>query len=358
MTQINHADHHALLADQDDDKQSLACTGNDDAYNDEFADAYDEAVMDGRQSYVVQVADVGMRLDKLSATVFADFSRASLQKMIDDGLLTVNGRQLKAKYAVQLHDMIELVAKKNDELMDLPEEMALAIVYEDEDVLVVNKAVGLVVHAGAGNRTGTLVNGLLFYNPDLACLPRAGLVHRIDKDTSGLLIVAKTKHAYLHLTNQLKDKSVYREYICVVAGDYQALRTQSKIDLPIGRHRTVRTKMAVKYGGKPAITHIKTITPLVGNCHLLHVMLETGRTHQIRVHLSHIGCPLIGDQVYGQPIKVHDDLTKDQLDAIRNFNRQALHAHKLGFVHPIRHEQIVVHASLPKDMADLIALLQ
>lgn len=325
--------------------------------HDEFDDE-ETIAQDTHKTYAVQPCDVGVRLDKLAAAIFSDFSRASLQKMIEDGTLTVNDEKVKPKYSIKANDVIVLSACDVQTLQDLPEDIALDVIYEDETVLVINKPVGLVVHPGAGNRTGTLVNGLLWHYPNLAALPRAGLVHRIDKDTSGLLIVAKTAQAQLNLINQLKDKSVYREYICVVTGDYQTLCVNRSIDLPIARHSAQRTKMAVKHSGKHAITHLKTITPLVGNCHQLNVMLETGRTHQIRVHLSHIGCPLVGDGVYGKPTKVHPELSAAQLSAIKNFSRQALHAHTLGFIHPTKNEQIIVSAPMPQDMTDLIELLQ
>lgn len=308
------------------------------------------------QIYEVQDGDVGMRLDKLVATVFNEHSRAVLQKAIQNGDITVNDLTAKPKYLVKNGDMISVNIIKTT-LEDLPENIALDIVYEDDSVLVINKPVGLVVHPGAGNQTGTLVNALLFHYPMLASLPRAGLVHRIDKDTSGLLIVAKSAKVQLDLINQLKDKSVYREYLCVVTGDFETLNRYRTIDLPIARHSTQRTKMAVRQTGKTAVTHIKHITPLIGDCYLLNVMLETGRTHQIRVHLSHIGCPLIGDSIYGKPIKIDKALDDAQYQGIKQFARQALHAHKLGFIHPITLKQVVVQADMPSDMADLLAML-
>ena len=231
------------------------------------------------------------------------------------------------------------------------------MVYEDDDVLVINKPVGMVVHPGAGNQTGTLVNALLYHYPQQHHLPRAGLVHRIDKDTSGLLLIGKTKPAQLALMEQLKDKSVYRHYQCVVAGDAASLSRHRRIDAPIGRHRNQRTKMTVMTAGREAVTHLLNVTALNGNYCLLDVGLETGRTHQIRVHLSHVTYPIVGDRVYGGRRQLRAGLTEAQRQAINNFPRQALHAYTLGFVHPTTGEDIEVTTPLPEDMQQLMAVL-
>lgn len=306
-------------------------------------------------SHTVCDDEIGMRLDKLTATVFADFSRMQLQAFIENGQLLVNHTPQKPKYRVQAGDVIHLDAIIEDHSTDLPENIAIDVVYEDDEVIVINKPAGMVVHPGAGNRTGTLVNALLYHYPDNAHLPRAGLVHRIDKDTTGLLVVARTKSAQLHLTEQLKDKSVYRHYQCVCQGMPSDILRHSTIDLPIARHPTQRTKMAVRDGGKPAMTHIIKATPLGDRYSLLDVTLKTGRTHQIRVHLSHLGFALAGDKVYGQPIK--SGLSDECRQALKDFPRQALHAHRLGFIHPRTGENMQFHAPLPSDMIDLIDIL-
>ena len=326
-------------------------------FDDEEEDSADSQSLEVHAEHTVTTEEAGQRIDKLAAELFADHSRAQLQEWLKSGNLTINGSVEKPKYRVKAGDKLLLEAKLEQHGNDQPEDIALDIVYEDESVLVVNKPVGMVVHPGAGNWTGTLVNGLLFHYPNQAHLPRAGLVHRIDKNTSGLLVIGKTKAAQLELQEQLKDKTVYRHYQCIVAGDAPSLTRQRTIDAPIGRHRTQRTKMTVTSVGKPAVTHIMNITPLNENYSLLDVQLETGRTHQIRVHLSYIGHPIIGDDVYGNRQQLRAGLTQEQRDAIQNFPRQALHAYQLGFVHPETGEDIEVTAPLPEDIIQLAEIL-
>lgn len=326
-------------------------------FDEEEEDSADSQSLEVHAEHTVTTEEAGQRIDKLAAELFADHSRAQLQEWLKSGNLTINGSVEKPKYRVKAGDNLLLEAKLEQHGNDQPEDIALDIVYEDESVLVVNKPVGMVVHPGAGNWTGTLVNGLLFHYPNQAHLPRAGLVHRIDKNTSGLLVIGKTKAAQLELQEQLKDKTVYRHYQCIVAGDAPSLTRQRTIDAPIGRHRTQRTKMTVTSVGKSAVTHIMNITPLNENYSLLDVQLETGRTHQIRVHLSHIGHPIIGDDVYGNRQQLRAGLTQEQRDAIQNFPRQALHAYQLGFVHPETGEDIEVTAPLPEDIIQLAEIL-
>lgn len=320
-------------------------------------EANEQQVLEVKAEHTVTAVEAGQRIDKLAAEIFADHSRAQLQEWLKSGNLTVNGSPEKAKYRVKEGDTLLLQAKLEQHGTDKPEAIDLDIVYEDESVLVINKPVGMVVHPGAGNWTGTLVNGLLYHYPNQAHLPRAGLVHRIDKNTSGLLVIGKSKAAQLELQEQLKDKSVYRHYQCIVAGDAASLTRQRTIDAPIGRHRTQRTKMTVTSVGKPAVTHITKITPLNDNYSLLDVQLETGRTHQIRVHLSHIGHPIIGDDVYGNRQQLRAGLTQEQREAIQNFPRQALHAYQLGFIHPETGESVEVTAPLPEDIEKLAEIL-
>ncbi|MDN5801802.1 MAG: RluA family pseudouridine synthase [Psychrobacter sp.] len=301
--------------------------------------------------------EAGLRIDKLASKAFTDFSRVQLQGWINDGSLLYNGSVQKPKVRVKAGDVLHLSTTLEQHSEDQPEDIAIEVVYEDDDVLVINKPVGMVVHPGAGNQTGTLVNALLYHYPQQHHLPRAGLVHRIDKDTSGLLLIGKTKPAQMALMEQLKDKSVYRHYQCVVAGDAASLLRHRRIDAPIGRHRNQRTKMTVMTAGREAVTHLLNVTPLNDNYCLLDVGLETGRTHQIRVHLSHVTYPIVGDRVYGGRRQLRAGLTEAQRQAINNFPRQALHAYTLGFVHPTTGEDIEVTTPLPEDMQQLMAVL-
>lgn len=310
--------------------------------------------------YHVQDSDIGERVDKIAAKAFAQFSREQLKTWLDTGELTINGHTEKPKYRLKKQDVLILNATPAHQQDDLPEAIELDIVYEDEAVLVINKPVGMVVHPGAGNWTGTLVNALLYHYPDNRTLPRAGLVHRIDKETSGLMVIAKDSQSQLHLINQLKDKSVYRHYLALVYGNKTELAKHRTIDAPIGRHPTQRTKMAVVGTGKPAVTHLEKITQLFEGISLVDVSLETGRTHQIRVHLSHLGFSLIGDPVYGsarqQQIAIRH-MTEEQANLLKNFNHQALHAYELGFIHPKTGKAIKVKAEPPADMQQLIEAL-
>lgn len=302
--------------------------------------------------YIVEETAVGMRVDKLASTQLAEFSRANIQEWLESGALTVNSAQVKPKYLLKLADNLQLRTTLSQKTEDMPENIPLEVLYEDDCLLVINKPAGLVVHAGAGNPSGTLVNALLYHYPTQATLPRAGLVHRIDKDTTGLLLIAKTSYARQHLSDQLKDKTLYRHYQCVVQGIPELLRRHAVIDAPIARHPVQRTKMAVRSNGKPAVTHITAITAL-GSCHcLLDIALQTGRTHQIRVHLSHLGYPLVGDKTYGGAIKA--GLSSSLRQTVLAFPRQALHAYRLGFIQPKTGESVVVTAPLPTDMQTLI----
>ena len=359
----DHAnDHDNQLLDDDDELLDDELLG-DNLLDDELLDDADERVAGQPIPEVINVThtvlekEAGLRIDKLAALAFTDFSRAQLQGWITDGSLLHNGKTQKSKQRVKLGDVLHLSTTLQQHSRDMPENIAIDVVYEDETVLVINKPVGMVVHPGAGNQTGTLVNALLYHYPQQHHLPRAGLVHRIDKDTSGLLLIGKTKPAQMALMEQLKDKSVYRHYQCVVAGDQASLARHRRIDAPIGRHRNQRTKMTVMTAGREAVTHMLDITPLNDNYCLLDVGLETGRTHQIRVHLSHITYPIVGDRVYGGRRQLRAGLTEAQRQAIGNFPRQALHAYALGFVHPITGEDIEVTTPIPEDMQQLIAVL-
>ena len=310
------------------------------------------------ETYTVTEAESGLRIDKIASLAFTNFSRAQLQGWIGDGSLLYNGAVQKPKQRCKAGDVLHLSTTLQQHSHDLPENIAIDVVYEDDEVLVINKPVGMVVHPGAGNQTGTLVNALLYHYPKQHHLPRAGLVHRIDKDTSGLLLIGKTKPAQMALMEQLKDKSVYRHYQCVVAGDAASLLRHRRIDAPIGRHRNQRTKMTVMTAGREAVTHLLAVTALNNNYCLLDIGLETGRTHQIRVHLSHITYPLVGDRVYGGRRQLRAGVTEQQRQIISSFPRQALHAYALGFVHPVTGEDIEVTTPIPEDMQQLIEALR
>lgn len=344
-------DDDELLDDEDEDQDEES------SYSDEPRVAGQPIPEVINVTHIVAENEAGLRIDKVASLIFTDFSRAQLQGWIADGSLLHNGKVQKSKQRVKPNDVLHLSTTLQQHGEDQPENIDIDVVYEDEAVLVINKPVGMVVHPGAGNQTGTLVNALLYHYPQQHHLPRAGLVHRIDKDTSGLLLIGKTKPAQMALMAQLKDKSVYRHYQCVVAGDQASLMRHRRIDAPIGRHRNQRTKMTVMTAGRDAVTHLLEVTALNDNYTLLDVGLETGRTHQIRVHLSHITYPIVGDRVYGGRRQLRAGLTDKQRETISNFPRQALHAYALGFVHPTTGEDIEVTTPIPEDMQQLIAVL-
>ncbi|MCC2637618.1 MAG: rRNA pseudouridine synthase [Moraxellaceae bacterium] len=302
----------------------------------------------------------GMRLDQAAAQLFDAYSRERLKDWIKDGRLTLNGKPGKPRDKVAGGETLVLDAELAVETPALPEDIPLHIVYEDEFLLVVDKPAGLVVHPGAGNPDGTLMNALLHHWPDLNLLPRAGIVHRIDKDTSGLLVVAKTLPAHTDLTAQLADKSVYREYEAIVCG---VMTGGGTVDAPIDRHPTDRTRMAVvrrrheeDERGRDAVTHYRVLARFRGHSHV-RVQLETGRTHQIRVHMAHISHPLVGDPVYGGRMRLPKGGSQEMIHAIQHFPRQALHARRLGLAHPETGEPMSWESPLPEDMQALLAIL-
>ncbi len=302
------------------------------------------------------VADnmIGLRFDQVAASVFSEFSRERLKNWMQDGQLTVNGQQVKPKTRCLGGEEMVLKATLESQTSSKPEDIPLDIIYEDDDILIINKPVGLVVHPGAGNWTGTLVNGLLFHDSKLHELPRAGLVHRIDKDTSGLLVIAKNLAAQHHLSKQLADKSVYRIYDALVVGHVIAGGT---VDQPIKRHPVERTRMSVQPGGRPSVTHYK-VQERFGSHTLVQAQLETGRTHQIRVHLSYAGFPLVGDTTYGGRIRLPKGASEHLTNTLKEFKRQALHARKLGLTHPKTGEEMLFEAPWPEDFAALINALR
>ena len=302
----------------------------------------------------VKTEQIGQRVDVVIAEAFKEFSRSHLQKLIKEGAVKVNGKEIKPKLILQGGELIEILAKEAPKLKDKAENIDLEIIYEDQDLLVVNKASGLVVHPGAGNPSGTLVNGLLNFDSNLSYLPRAGIVHRLDKDTSGLMVVSRNEKTYLNLIDQLKERTVTRKYTALVVGEPSL---SGVIDKPIGRHPKVRTKQAVVSSGKEAISRFKRVKSLKGYS-LVEVLLETGRTHQIRVHLSYLGFPIVGDKTYGARRKYVKGTSENLRNKINQFKRQALHASSLTFIHPSTKEVSTFDSELPDDMKQLIRALK
>ncbi len=296
----------------------------------------------------------GMRLDQCLAEVFPDYSRSKLQTWIKAGRVTINQRSLKAKDKIDGGELVELDAEEEAVLEYEAEDIPLDIIYEDDSLVIVNKPAGLVVHPAVGHWQGTLVNALLNHAPALKALPRAGIVHRLDKDTSGLLMVAKTLKAHYSLSRQLQERSITREYLALVKGWMTAGGT---VDEPLGRHPNDRKRHTVREDGKHAVTHYRLEKRLKRHT-LVRVKLETGRTHQIRVHMAYIQYPLVGDPVYGGRFQMPAHCS-EQLEAVlRNFKRQALHATKLGLQHPETDEYCEWELPMPEDMVNLLKALE
>lgn len=301
----------------------------------------------------------GKRLDQIASILFPDYSRSRLQEWIKSGELTVDGGAAKTRDKLQGGECLRLRAEPESNTAWQPEAISLPIIYEDESLLVIDKPVGLVVHPAAGNREGTLLNGLIHHLPQLESVPRAGIVHRLDKDTSGLMVVAKTLEAHTSLVRQLQERTVSREYQAVTQG---VMTGGGSVDANIGRHPRVRTKMAVFSGGgaprgKQAITHYRVVERFAGHTHI-RVKLETGRTHQIRVHMAYLGYPLVGDPVYGGRLKLPKQASPPLVSALRNFKRQALHAASLGLIHPLSRQEMCWETPLPSDMQALLKVLR
>lgn len=297
----------------------------------------------------------GQRFDQVASELFPDFSRSRLQAWIKDGCLTLDGRLVKPREKLIGGELLVLDAELEAQGTWEPEAIALDIVHEDDHLMVINKPAGLVVHPAAGNYTGTLLNALLNHVPDLINLPRAGIVHRLDKETTGLMVVAKTLHAHTDLVEQLAERTVSREYEAVAVG---AMTGGGTVDAPMGRHPVQRKLMAVlSQGGKRAVTHYRVQTRFPHHTHI-RVKLETGRTHQIRVHMAHIGFPLVGDATYGKRFKIPKGASQELIDTLKGFPRQALHAANLGLEHPETGEYCEWSAPLPADFQKLLAALK
>lgn len=289
----------------------------------------------------------GLRLDRALAQLFPEHSRTRLQNWLKNGHVMLDGEVRDAKHKVWGGERLSVHEPEPEAVLaERPEDIALDIVFEDQNILVLNKPAGLVVHPGSGNWSGTLLNALLHHVPSLETVPRAGIVHRLDKETSGLMVVAKTLPAQTDLVRQLQARSVARHYFALVHG---AVRAAGSVDAPIGRHPTQRTRMAVVEGGRDARTHY-VIRERFAAATLVECKLETGRTHQIRVHMASIGHPLVGDPVYGK---------RRSGDAVLDaFPRQALHAFRLGLLHPVSHQPMQWEAPLPQDFDDLLRSLR
>lgn len=303
----------------------------------------------------------GKRIDQVITQVLKDYSRSRIQQWLKSGFVTLDGEIPKPKEIVWGGELVEVQIQQALDVNSpdnwSAENIPIDVCYQDEAIIVVNKRINFVVHPGAGNTSGTLVNALLFHYPELAKLPRAGIIHRLDKDTTGLLVVARNLAAHNHLTSQLQDRKFTREYVALV---HNVMTAGGTVDEPLGRHPVNRTKMAVlphSRHAKEAVTHYRVLEKF--RCHtLVKVNLETGRTHQIRVHMAHLNYPIVGDPVYGGRFKLPPQASESLIDLLRKFNRQALHARLLGLQHPVRNEYVEWSVPIPDDMQHLIDALQ
>ena len=296
----------------------------------------------------------GQRLDRALAELVQDYSRSRLQQWIRAGQVTLDGRVPPVRERVQGGELVRIDAELVEQTASLPEAIPLDIVHEDAELLVINKPAGLVVHPAVGNPAGTLMNALLHHDPALAGLPRAGIVHRLDKNTTGLMVVARTLTAHKRLVDALQARTVKREYLTVVN---TVLTAGGCIEAPLGRHPVDRKRMAVVSGGKEAITHYRVVERYRAHT-LLQVRLETGRTHQIRVHMAYQHCPVVGDPVYGGRLRLPRGASVALREALANFRRQALHAARLELVHPGSGALVSWEAHVPDDMEQLITVLR
>ncbi|MHB1947936.1 MAG: 23S rRNA pseudouridine(1911/1915/1917) synthase RluD [Gammaproteobacteria bacterium] len=296
----------------------------------------------------------GLRLDVALAKLLPEYSRTLIQDWIKNGNIKLDGELPKRRNVVIGGENILIDATLKAQPIFTAEAIDLDIIYEDDAILVINKPVGMVVHPAAGNPNSTLLNALLHHAPELHKLPRAGIIHRLDKDTSGLLVIAKTQPALMSLTKQLKARTITRIYQAIVNG---VMTSGGMVDEPMGRHPVARKRMAVMDTGKPAITHYRIIERYRDHTRI-KVQLETGRTHQIRVHMAHIRYPLLGDQTYGGRLQLPKGATPELIKILRQFKRQALHAYELGFIHPVTKEEVSFQAPLPEDMQELIKILK
>jgi 23S rRNA pseudouridine1911/1915/1917 synthase len=297
----------------------------------------------------------GKRLDVVLAELFPEYSRSRLKLWIEQGQVLVDGETSRPKYRISGDEELQLSVQTIESDEDCTaEDIPLDIIYQDESIIVINKPADLVVHPAAGHYSGTVQNALLYLDESLATIPRAGIVHRLDKDTTGLMVVARNLSAHKYLVEQIQKHEVMREYQAVVHG---VMTGGGKVDQPIGRHPRDRIKMAVRENGREAITHYRLLNRFREHSHI-KVQLETGRTHQIRVHMSYLNHPIVGDPVYAGRHRVPAGASAELIDYLQAFKRQALHAWRLSFVHPERGDEVSFEAPLPADMLRLIDLLQ
>lgn len=309
--------------------------------------------VDPRQAVVPDGA-AGRRFDAVLAELFPEFSRSRLAEWIKSGDALLDGSPARPRDPVRGGETVTLQAVLETQTHSVPQDIPLDILYQDEQVFVIDKPAGLVVHPGAGNPDGTLVNALLFRDPALAALPRAGIVHRLDKDTSGVMVVARTLEAQTALVEQLSARQVHRQYLAVVVG---ALVSGGTANAPIDRHPRDRLKMAVREDGRDAITHYRLRERFRAHT-ALECRLETGRTHQIRVHMAHLRHPIVGDPLYGGPLKLPKGATEALAAELRGFKRQALHAETLEFAHPVSGEPVRATAPVPADLKRLMDVMR
>jgi 23S rRNA pseudouridine1911/1915/1917 synthase len=298
--------------------------------------------------------DAGKRLDVVVAELFPEYSRSRLKIWIEQGQVLINGETAKPKNKVIGDEELQLTVQEiESETACAAENIPLDIIHQDADIIVINKPAGLVVHPAAGHYSGTMQNALLYLDASLAAVPRAGIVHRLDKDTTGLMVVARNLSSHKYLVEQIQQHEVVREYQAVVHG---VMTGGGIVDQPIGRHPHDRIKMAVRENGREAITHYRLLERFREHSHV-RVQLETGRTHQIRVHMSHLRHPIVGDPVYAGRQRIPSGAQPELIEYLQAFRRQALHAWKLSFIHPQQGEEVSYEAPLPDDMQRLITLL-
>ncbi len=322
-----------------------------DATGTDRKDLRDERIV---RCVLVSSAQVGRRLDQAAAELLAEFSRSRLKVWIESGAVTLSGRRAEPKTRVREGEEIALDVTPERAVPLQPEPIQLRVIHQDEDFLIIDKPAGLVVHPGAGNHTGTLLNALLHLDPALAQVPRAGIVHRLDKDTSGLLVVARTLQAHSELARQLERREVRRTYEAVCQ---TVLTGGGEIDAAIARHPTNRLRMAVVPGGRPALTRFRVMERFRAHTRV-KIELETGRTHQIRVHFAHKRAPLVGDPLYGGRPRLPKSPDPRLRRTLQSFPRQALHARRLAFRHPTRDVDAAFESALPADLRDLLDALR
>ncbi|MEO8365372.1 MAG: 23S rRNA pseudouridine(1911/1915/1917) synthase RluD [Pseudoxanthomonas sp.] len=317
-------------------------------------DTLDAADEDSARTAVVPASAAGRRFDAVLAELFPEYSRTRLSEWIKSGDARLDGEIVRGRDSVRGGETASLDVVLDTQTHALPEDIPIEVLYEDADVFVLNKPAGLVVHPGAGNPSGTLVNALLFRDPSLATIPRAGIVHRLDKDTTGVMVVARTLPAHTALVEQLSSREVHRQYLAIVVG---SMVSGGTVNAPIDRHSRDRVRMSVREQGRDAVTHYRLRERFRAHT-ALECRLETGRTHQIRVHMSHLKYPIVGDPQYGGPLKLPKNATEELVAALRGFKRQALHAETLEFRHPTSGEPLRVSAPVPADMLNLLAALR